>query len=211
MGSEDEAEQSNGRPCRQANGRSKRTCELTSSIVPRGTSFHCAVEPGFPPIGFDLSRLSCRCRSLFPGPTELGAINPHAVHDHGQPARQCHDCLFHPAAPGDLHSPGLESGPFFRTHFVSPDPNYPRSVEFSFESRARRRVRPMRGSPGPLLRGATHRVIIRSSPYYGPGRRRADTAHHTRARRNHGRRQHRLRLLAFRTPWLRVANCWRLN
>jgi hypothetical protein len=26
------------------NGRSKRTCELTSSIVPRGTSFHRAVE-----------------------------------------------------------------------------------------------------------------------------------------------------------------------
>src|SRR4029077_14965577 len=36
MGSEDEAEQSIGRPCRQLNGRSKRTCELTSSIVPRG-------------------------------------------------------------------------------------------------------------------------------------------------------------------------------
>jgi hypothetical protein len=28
-------EQSFGRPCRQTNGRSKRTCELTSSIVPR--------------------------------------------------------------------------------------------------------------------------------------------------------------------------------
>ena len=28
-------------------GRSKRTCELTSSIVPRGTSFHCSVELGF--------------------------------------------------------------------------------------------------------------------------------------------------------------------
>ncbi len=26
------------------NGRSKRTCELTSSIVPRGTSFHRSVE-----------------------------------------------------------------------------------------------------------------------------------------------------------------------
>ena len=40
MGFEDEAEQSIGRPCRQTNGRSKSTCELTSSIVPRGTSFH---------------------------------------------------------------------------------------------------------------------------------------------------------------------------
>src|SRR6266513_2220373 len=44
MGFEDEAEQSFGRPCRQTNGRSKRTCELTSSIVPRGTSFHRSVE-----------------------------------------------------------------------------------------------------------------------------------------------------------------------
>src|SRR5215472_13847268 len=44
MGFEDEAERSFGRPCRQTNGRSKRTCELTSSIVPRGTSFHRSVE-----------------------------------------------------------------------------------------------------------------------------------------------------------------------
>jgi hypothetical protein len=42
MGFEDEAEQSFGRPCRQSDGRTKRTCELTSSIVPRGTSFHCS-------------------------------------------------------------------------------------------------------------------------------------------------------------------------
>src|SRR3984957_1957768 len=41
MGSEDEAEQSFGRPCCQCDGGSKRTYELTSSIVPRGTSFHC--------------------------------------------------------------------------------------------------------------------------------------------------------------------------
>ncbi len=53
MGSEDEAERSLGRPCRQSDGRSKRTCELTSSIVPRGTSFHRLVELEFPPIGFD--------------------------------------------------------------------------------------------------------------------------------------------------------------
>ena len=49
MGFEDEVEQSNGRPCRQSNGRSKRTCELTSSIVPRGTSFHRWVDLEFPP------------------------------------------------------------------------------------------------------------------------------------------------------------------
>src|SRR5438876_6067462 len=61
MGFEDEAEQSLPRPCRQTNGRSKRTCELTSSIVPRGTSFHRLVELEFPPIGFDPARLSCCC------------------------------------------------------------------------------------------------------------------------------------------------------
>src|SRR5437879_13180059 len=107
MGSEDEVEQSFTRPCRQTNGRSKRTCELTSSIVPRGTSFHCLVELEFSPI--DLIDPSC-CYG-FPGPAELGAVNPDAVHDHGQPARQGHERLFHPAAPGDLHGPGLEPGP----------------------------------------------------------------------------------------------------
>src|SRR5262249_17230538 len=35
-------------------GRSQRTCEITSSIVPRGTSFHHLVELEFPPIAFDL-------------------------------------------------------------------------------------------------------------------------------------------------------------
>jgi hypothetical protein len=54
MGFEDKAEQSLGRPCCQSNGRTKRTYELTSSIVPRGTSFHCWVDLGFPPIALIL-------------------------------------------------------------------------------------------------------------------------------------------------------------
>src|SRR5262249_24969678 len=41
---QDEVEQSFGRPCRQYDGRSKRTNDLTSSVVPRGTSFHRWVE-----------------------------------------------------------------------------------------------------------------------------------------------------------------------
>src|SRR5271165_4707909 len=69
----------------------------------------------FPPIVFDPARSSCCGRSLFPSPAELSAVNPDAVHDHGQPAGQRDDCLFHPAAPGDLHRPGLEPGPFLRT------------------------------------------------------------------------------------------------
>ena len=44
MGFEDEVEQSMPRPLPLRNGRSKRTRELTSSIVPRGTSFHRLVE-----------------------------------------------------------------------------------------------------------------------------------------------------------------------
>jgi hypothetical protein len=110
MGFEDEVEQSLGRPCRQTDGRSKRTCDLTSSVVPRGTSFHRSVELESPPIGFDPARFSCCCG--FPGPSELGAVNPDAMHDHGQSARQGHDRLFKPAVPGDLHRPGLEPGPF---------------------------------------------------------------------------------------------------
>ena len=54
MGFEDEAEQSLGRPCRLADSRSKQTYELASSIVPRGTSFHRAVELECPPILSDL-------------------------------------------------------------------------------------------------------------------------------------------------------------
>src|SRR5664279_4470463 len=129
MGFENEAEQSNGRPYRQIDDMSKRTNELTSSIVPRGTSFHRSVELGFSPIACDPVRFSCCCRGLFPGPAELGAVNPYAVHDHGQPAGQRHDCLFLPAASGDLQRPGLEPRPFIRTEhalscFVEHDPHH---------------------------------------------------------------------------------------
>jgi hypothetical protein len=55
MGFEDEAEQSLPRPCRLTDSRSKQTRELTPSIVPRGTSFHCSVDLGFSPIALILS------------------------------------------------------------------------------------------------------------------------------------------------------------
>src|SRR5271163_3163337 len=64
MGFEDEVEQSKGRPCRLTNGWSKRTHELTSSIVPRGTSFHRSVELEFPPIAFNPARFSCCCGTV---------------------------------------------------------------------------------------------------------------------------------------------------
>ena len=101
------------------NGRFKRTCELTSSIVPQGTSFHRWVDLECPPIGFDLERFSCCCRGWLPGPPERGAINPDAVHNDSQPASQRYDRLLHSAAPGDLHCPGLEPGPFLRTQHAS--------------------------------------------------------------------------------------------
>src|SRR5450631_4311106 len=66
------------------------------------------VELEFSPIACDPELLSCHCG--LPGPLELGAVNPYAVHDHGQPARQHHDRLLHPAVPGDLHGPGFEPG-----------------------------------------------------------------------------------------------------
>src|SRR6516225_2184647 len=113
MGFEDKVEQSFERPFRQENDRSKQTCELTSSIVPRGTLFHRLMELEFSPIAFDPER-SSRCSS-FSGPSEFSAINPDAMHNHGQPSSQCNDCLFHAAVPGDLHRPGLEPRPFCRT------------------------------------------------------------------------------------------------
>src|SRR5690242_6712383 len=93
-------------------GRSKRTCELTSSIVPRGTPFHRVVELEFPPTP-DLAGCS-RCN--LPGPSELGAINPDAMHDHGQAAGQRDNRSFHATTLGDLHRPSLEPGPSCRAH-----------------------------------------------------------------------------------------------
>jgi hypothetical protein len=86
MGFEGEVEQSIGRPYRLSDGRSKRPNELTSSIVPQGTSFHRSVELECSPIVIDPERFSCRS-SCFLGPAELGAVHPYAVHDHGQPTR----------------------------------------------------------------------------------------------------------------------------
>ena len=112
MGFEGEVEQSIGRPCRQTNRRSKPTYELTSSIVPRGTSIHHGVELEFPPIAFD--PVGPSCRHGLSGPAELGSVNPDSVHDHGSATCQRHDRLLHPAVSGNLHRPSLEPGPSCR-------------------------------------------------------------------------------------------------
>src|SRR5205085_10921901 len=101
MGFEEEVEQSKGRPCHPSDGRSKRTFELTSSIVPRGTPFHRSVELEFSPIAFDPAWRSCGYG--FPGPPELGAVNPNAVHDHGQPTGHGYYRLFHLSSSGYLN------------------------------------------------------------------------------------------------------------
>ena len=80
MGFENEVEQSFGRPCRHATG-SKRTYELTSFIVPRGTLFHHAGGARVFSVRLDPVRFSYR--GDLPGPAELGAVNPDAMHDHG--------------------------------------------------------------------------------------------------------------------------------
>ena len=110
MGFEDEAEQSFGRPCRQTDSRFKRTHELTSSIVPRGSSFHRSAELEFSPIASDPARLSCR-RDFFPCPPEFGAVNPQAVHDNCHSPCHGDDRPLHSPMSGDLHAPGLEPRP----------------------------------------------------------------------------------------------------
>src|SRR5262245_3049159 len=51
------------------------------------------MELEFPPIAIGLEQLSCRC--CIPSPAEVGAVNPDAVQDHGQPACQCDDGPFY--------------------------------------------------------------------------------------------------------------------
>ena len=81
MGSEDEAEQSFRRSCRQCDGRSKRTCELTSSIVPRGASFHRSVELEVS-FGPDVTRVAEALRFLaLENDTSLQALAIEAFND----------------------------------------------------------------------------------------------------------------------------------
>src|SRR6516162_9972425 len=54
MGFEDEVEQSFSRPRRRTIGGSKRTYDLTSSVVPRGTSFHARWSSSFLLLGLIL-------------------------------------------------------------------------------------------------------------------------------------------------------------
>jgi len=111
MGFENEVEQSSPRPCRQTTAGPSGHANSPHPSSRKGHHSTARWSSKFPSIGLDPARFSC-CRRLFLGPAERGAVDPDAVHDHGQPAGQSHDRLLHPAAPGDLHRPGLEPGPF---------------------------------------------------------------------------------------------------
>ena len=112
MGSEDEAEQSLGRPCHRQVQANSRTHLIHRPA--RDTISTTWWSSSFAPIVFNLVNwISCRCD--FPSPAELCAVNPDTVQDDGQPSRQCDNRSFHPAPPGNLHRPGLEPGPFCRT------------------------------------------------------------------------------------------------
>ena len=75
--------------------------------------FHRSVELECSPIELILIlRLFMPLQRLLPGPAELGAVNPYAVHDHGQSAGQRHDRLLHPATPGDCIAQALSHDHF---------------------------------------------------------------------------------------------------
>jgi len=110
MGSEDKVEQSLGRPCRSWR---QVQADMRTHLIhrPARDTFHRLVELDFPPMAFDLFRPSC-CRGCLSGPAELGAVNPDAMHDHGQPSSQCDNGSLHASMPSDLHRPSLEPRPF---------------------------------------------------------------------------------------------------
>jgi len=59
---------------------------------------------------------SCFLRNRHRGPSSMG-FEDEVEQSFRRPCRQTNGrSFFHPAAPGDLHRPGLEPGPFRRTH-----------------------------------------------------------------------------------------------
>ena len=78
-----------------------------------------------------------RCGDL-PGPSEFAAIDPDAMHDHGQPTRQGNDRLLHSAVPGNLHRPGFEPGPFLRPQHALSSGQHMLNASFSHVDPKRR-------------------------------------------------------------------------
>src|SRR6202035_978136 len=78
--------------------------ELTIAIVPAGTSFsRCMAGTRYSPtLGSNL---------LF-RPIELDSVDPHAMQNDRELARDSNLCLAEPVALGEPYSPGLHGGPF---------------------------------------------------------------------------------------------------
>ena len=110
MGFENEVEQSIGRPCRRTDGRSSghansphpssreghhATAWWSSRFLLSGLILHCHAAAA-----------SCRLQRNSVPSTQMRCMMT------AKPTRQRDDGLLHAAAPGDLHRPGLEPGPF---------------------------------------------------------------------------------------------------
>ena len=114
MGFEDEVEQSKRRPCPTVTAGPSGHANSPHPSSREGHHSTAWWSSSFLLSRFGSMSLSCRCG--FPGPAELSAINPDAVHDYSQPSRQRDNRSFDAAVPGDLHRPSLEPGPSRRTH-----------------------------------------------------------------------------------------------
>src|ERR1700730_13945123 len=82
----------------------KKSVELTIAIVPAGTSF--------PAVWQDLSISSLGSNLLF-RPVELGSIDPHAMQNDRELARDSNLGLAEPVALGEPNPPSLHGGPFW--------------------------------------------------------------------------------------------------
>jgi hypothetical protein len=85
----------------------KSQSELTPSVVPRGTLIRRWRNSKLLIAWWGAGVRSDGSRRGPPRPAELRAINPHAMHDHPQPAGECHYGLLLTAPLGDARHADL--------------------------------------------------------------------------------------------------------
>ena len=132
MGFENEVEQSIGRPCRQTNGRSSGHCELTSSIVPRGTSCHHEVELVF--LLSDLIMYSSHAATAFLLQRNSAPSIQMRCMMTAKRRASATIAFFTAAAPGNLHRPGLEPSRSTRRTTSNGSTRTAKSGKFSINS-----------------------------------------------------------------------------
>src|ERR1700730_16879253 len=87
-----------------------KSVELTIAIVPAGTSFPAVSRNSvMPSLGSNLLR-----------PVELGSIDPHAMQNNRELARDRNLGLAEPIALGEPHPPSLHGGPFWDARQQNP-------------------------------------------------------------------------------------------